>query len=153
MKWTEVGRVCNSCGAFKPWGSFSDKKAKRYRNREDAKIHQVKQPTCKGCAAQSTKEWNEKNKATAKHRYLLRQYGMTEEEYNFRIISQDNKCILCDKEFNHDTWCGDSPVVDHCHTHGHVRGVLCNECNRGLGYFRDSPKALLKAAEYLTGNI
>lgn len=153
MKWTEVGRICASCETFKPWDSFSDKRAKRYKDRKDVKTHQIKQPTCKECAAQSTKEWNEKNKATAKHRYLLRQYGMTEEEYNFRIIAQENKCILCEKEFNHSTWCGDSPVVDHCHTHGHVRGILCNECNRGLGYFKDSPKALIKAAEYLTGEL
>jgi hypothetical protein len=39
--------------------------------------------------------------------------------------------------------------VDHCHTGGHVRGIICNECNRGLGYFRDSPNALRNAASYL----
>lgn len=40
-------------------------------------------------------------------------------------------------------------TVDHCHTTGQVRGVLCENCNKGLGLFKDSPERLLSAARYL----
>lgn len=40
-------------------------------------------------------------------------------------------------------------ALDHCHTHGHVRGLLCSSCNRALGLFQDSSTILRKAADYL----
>lgn len=47
--------------------------------------------------------------------------------------------------------CGSSENlhVDHCHTTGKIRDVLCRECNIGLGHFRDRPDLLLLAIEYL----
>ena len=40
-------------------------------------------------------------------------------------------------------------VVDHSHVGGHVRGLLCGHCNRGLGHFKDNPSVMLAAAEYI----
>jgi len=40
-------------------------------------------------------------------------------------------------------------AIDHCHITGIVRGLLCNECNRGIGLLRDSADLLRKAADYL----
>jgi hypothetical protein len=42
-------------------------------------------------------------------------------------------------------------VIDHCHSTGDVRGLLCHSCNVGLGFFRDNPKFLESAATYLGG--
>lgn len=39
--------------------------------------------------------------------------------------------------------------VDHCHLTGKIRGLLCDRCNRGLGYFKDNSKALLNASKYI----
>jgi hypothetical protein len=43
----------------------------------------------------------------------------------------------------------DTVAVDHCHTTGKIRGLLCNGCNKGLGLFLDSTKLLQNAKEYL----
>jgi hypothetical protein len=64
---------------------------------------------------------------------------------------QDNKCILCGSEGfligknNHN----EKLAVDHCHETGKVRRLLCHNCNRGLGLFKDNPELLRKAAEYV----
>lgn len=39
--------------------------------------------------------------------------------------------------------------LDHCHTSGVIRGVLCASCNKGLGHFRDDPALIRTAAHYL----
>jgi hypothetical protein len=43
-------------------------------------------------------------------------------------------------------------IVDHDHKIGKVRGLLCDQCNKGLGHFKDSKETLLKAIKYLGGN-
>lgn len=40
-------------------------------------------------------------------------------------------------------------VVDHCHSSGKVRGMLCQHCNRGLGHFRDNTKVMARAIKYI----
>lgn len=133
-------KQCAKCGLEKEITEYS---LKRPKNRKPGL-----QPRCKECAKQDTKDWNERNKASAKDRYLQRTYGITEQEYLSRLLIQNNSCLLCKREFSNE-WGATAPVVDHCHTHGHVRGILCNECNRGLGYFHDNKEALMNAAQYL----
>jgi hypothetical protein len=129
---------------MKPLSEYSHKRPK---NRQPGL-----QPRCKTCCAEDTKLWNIKNKETARERYLQRHYNISESEYLAMLLSQHNQCILCYKEFSDGPFGPDSPVVDHCHTQGHVRGILCNECNRGLGYFRDNKIALQNAVHYLENN-
>ena len=69
-------------------------------------------------------------------------YGLSLEEYAYMVDSQDNRCGICSIEM-------DPPCVDHCHAEGHVRGLLCHHCNKGIGFFRDDPDTLTKAATYL----
>ncbi len=81
--------------------------------------------------------------------YVLRKYGLTAEQYNAMLDSQNSKCPICGYKFGQKK--GDVHV-DHNHTTGQVRGLLCDKCNRGLGYFKDNSQVLLNAAAYLGGS-
>jgi hypothetical protein len=71
----------------------------------------------------------------------LRQYGLTEDDYNKMFDEQDGKCYLCDEPI--------ALVVDHCHQTNVVRKLLCNQCNLGLGCFKDNLVTLERAIAYL----
>jgi hypothetical protein len=69
--------------------------------------------------------------------------GMTKEEYDVLLEKQKGVCAICHQQ------CSRALAADHDHATGKIRGLLCNKCNRGLGYFRDSHALLIEAADYL----
>jgi hypothetical protein len=76
----------------------------------------------------------------------VRRYGITPEQYAKLFEEQDGKCRICHKpETGANKWLS----TDHDHATGMVRGLLCNQCNLGLGNFRDSQDLLARAIEYL----
>jgi len=81
-----------------------------------------------------------------------RDYGLEYEDYLAAKKAQGNQCLICSVEFNFQK-IEATPHVDHCHTNGHVRGILCRNCNIGLGLFLDDPNRLAKAIEYLHNDI
>jgi len=83
----------------------------------------------------------DREKGQAKDRYLKRTYGLTLSEYKEQCATQDNRCEICDIQC--------SLVVDHDHDTGEVRGLLCNNCNTGIGLLKDEPEVLKKAIEYI----
>lgn len=152
MKWNEFGRVCTVCNTFKPWDNFSWKRSKKYKN--SPTINQVKQPKCKECAILETSSWRgAQSEGRLKDLYYKRAYGITLADFNTMFISQNGKCKLCSRELSLVNNTPDRAVVDHCHSSGNIRGILCNECNRGLGYFRDNPEALANASLYIKGEL
>lgn len=86
-----------------------------------------------------------------KNSYYKRQYGITDADLAQMKKEQDHKCYLCGSEGfvignnNHS----EKLAVDHCHDTGKVRRLLCPNCNRALGLFKDNPDVLRKAANYL----
>lgn len=78
---------------------------------------------------------------------LWGKYKITAEGYDALLAKQGGVCAICgagEPGTSHGFW-----HVDHCHSAGHVRGLLCSTCDTGLGSFRDQPAVLRRAAEYL----
>lgn len=91
---------------------------------------------CESCAA-SRKEF--------KRTYDLRErYGLTPGDYDEIMKSQGGKCAICLSYLN------GRGSVDHCHNSKKVRGLLCSECNFGLGHSRDSPEVIRSAIAYIS---
>lgn len=95
------------------------------------------------------KEWLKNNRARVrkeqKKNYLRRKYQLTEEQYELKLASQDGACSICKRLPSE----GLALHVDHSHSTGAIRDLLCGSCNRGIGIFKDSPSLLRAAAEYL----
>jgi hypothetical protein len=72
-------------------------------------------------------------------------YGLSPEQYFFLWEKQGGKCKICGKTLPD----GEYLHIDHDKQTGEVRGLLCRECNLGLGNFKDNPENLIKAAEYI----
>jgi hypothetical protein len=115
---------------------------------------------CKECNNAKARAWTaanpEKARAQAQKRTMLRlnrpsrlrsKYNLSMEQYENLLAQQGGACAICgtsepgrDAQFF---------SVDHNHTSNQVRGLLCNNCNRALGLFRDDADLMQKAAEYL----
>lgn len=72
-------------------------------------------------------------------------YGITPDKYEEMFKKQNGVCAICENPPKEGKRLG----VDHCHDSGDVRGLLCDDCNTGLGKFRDDPDLLNAAREYL----
>lgn len=76
-----------------------------------------------------------------------RKYGITQSQFNTLLIEQAGKCRLCDIDIKqHSPWLDDRLVVDHDHVTGAVRSLLCQRCNRALGFIENRPTDWLKRA-------
>lgn len=76
---------------------------------------------------------------------LRRSYGLTRVEYEQMLEQQDGKCAICGAECS----TGRRLAVDHDHITGQIRGLLCSNCNLGIGKFHDSVELLKEAIRYL----
>ena len=120
----DQGVICDVCSEFKPIEQFK-------RNNKRHPFRTV----CSAC-----------DSAITHAKRIRKEFGISSDDYAKKFIEQDGKCEICDKP----TEPGDKRLsVDHDHVSGEVRGLLCNSCNLGLGYFKDSPNSLAKAISYL----
>ncbi|MCO5092095.1 endonuclease VII domain-containing protein [Bosea sp. (in: a-proteobacteria)] len=142
-------KTCGKCGFQKPLSEFW---TDRRRGKPKSK--------CKTCSTADTKHWRTSNpgyetrryqaaKAETRERHLKRKYGVSLADYDRLLASQGGACAICAapeaeqfKGVFH---------VDHCHSTGSVRGLLCRGCNHMLGAIKDDPKKLLIAVRYLVG--
>lgn len=117
---------CRSCGEDKPDGYFSPHS--RGLLRKD----------CKSCHATQT--------AAAR-------YGVTVGDIEALAEKQGHRCAVCDThkdDIPHASFKHNPLVIDHCHSTGKVRGLLCPTCNIMLGHAKDNVRLLSRAITYLS---
>lgn len=149
-------KFCIKCREYKTFDDFY----KRIANKDGMYSY------CKDCTIESQRDTPEKRKKIRENEirryyeygytkipkktynrdiYLKQMFGIDQVFYENLLKSQDNRCGICEvlitsnKEGN----------IDHCHTTGKIRGILCPSCNKGLGNFKDNDMLLLKAINYI----
>lgn len=103
-----------------------------------------RQHRCKEC--QRDYHSSPEGKRRQRNNHYLRNFGITLEEYELRLTAQNGVCAICQGEPGYR-----SLHVDHCHTTGKIRSLLCYNCNRGLGHFQHNPDLLIEAGAYMNG--
>lgn len=154
---TEPLRTCRECGlnAYSKGDldMFSKKKHCKYDRDTICKSCKSKQVYInamenKDRTLKKNREWHNSNKKILKSRKLKCKYGITLDEYNDILESQDYSCAICNtnhKEFSRML------AVDHCHTTGNIRGLLCSKCNTAIGLLNDDTDIMSNAILYLEG--
>jgi len=99
---------------------------------------------------QQSKEYWAKFPEKKKKSRIRGQYDMSMEDFEELMALQNGACAICGHSDMSDK--NIFPVVDHCHESGKVRGLLCMNCNQGLGKFKDSTSNLTAAMAYLIRN-
>jgi len=143
-------KQCTKCKEFKSLDLFAKDKYKQDGHRS----------ACKECnkvdhfrryhsdvegQKQRVQEYRENNvekvKASNRNTKLKRAYGITQEQFLEMSSKQDNKCACCGKDRK--------LVVDHCHTSGNIRELLCNPCNTALGLLNEDTTIIQNLSNYI----
>lgn len=109
---------------------------------------------CKVCM--NSRERQKKTSEQYRKYDLKSKFGITQKDYEEILESQNGVCSICgcEESVSHRYKEGSQNLsIDHCHKTGNIRGLLCSNCNQGLGRFKDKPKLLLKAIEYLNKSV
>ena len=97
--------------------------------------------------AEQNKAYRETRKHTRSAKLREKLYGLTEEAFSSMIIEQDFCCPVCERQLDPKGY--RTVHVDHDHESGKVRGILCSNCNVGIGHPREDPAIMLRAIAYL----
>ena len=157
-------KTCRDCGIAKPFSDFYASKGSRDGYRPECKAcnlatRQAKYRENPRPYIERTRKWQRENperveatmdrfkaagKRTVSNRksHLKRKYGLTLEAFDELLASQGGGCAICGKP--------DADNVDHDHTTGRVRGILCWDCNIAIGKFADDQDRLAAAMTYLS---
>jgi len=86
---------------------------------------------------------------TDRNSYLKKAHNVDLEFYNKLFQEQNGVCAICNKE---EVMKNKNLCIDHCHSTGNIRGLLCHSCNVGIGHFKDNLDVLKNAINYLKNN-
>lgn len=147
-------KICRTCKESKFVSYFSLDKTKKdgrttqckscyseYHNKNSLKINERRKSLHDRYRERSklkSKEWARNNPEKVKNKSLSK-YGLTLIEFNSLVEVQNGLCLICKCELV----IGRHTHVDHCHTTGKVRGILCQSCNTKLGWFEKNHHEIL----------
>lgn len=148
-------KTCTVCNENKPYSEY-------YKSSREKDGYGYRCKLCDNAARKKSRNRDKpvsenKTKLGYKRRWLFYKYGLDSGDYENMLVAQNYKCAICgtsnprgegvesDKELSFS--------VDHNHKTKKVRGLLCNLCNRALGFFQDDPSIVQKAAEYLNTHL
>lgn len=149
-------KICRKCGSDGPWlykrGCCDDcerqrardwHKNNREKSREIAKRYKSNNPD-KVAAYNASAA-----KAASQRKYDLRtRFGITPEQYDEMLEAVGGQCPVCGHRPTDDEH---RLAVDHNHTTGEIRGLLCKPCNLALGNLGDDPNRIRALARYIEG--
>jgi hypothetical protein len=159
-------KKCIKCNEWKSLDRFYRQSQMRDGYRNDCKACMAKAQKERylrdpGAAIRRTQEWRERNREryeawqkqyrethreqralTLREGHLRRKYGLGLSDYQFLCVAQASRCAICHVVT-------DSLHVDHDHTSGLVRGLLCGNCNKAIGLFHEDPERFHAAERYL----
>ncbi|MEV4344682.1 endonuclease VII domain-containing protein [Actinoplanes sp. NPDC049596] len=129
----EGSKWCPDCEVVKPLAEFARTKASKNG------YHTY----CRPCHNARGRETKQRLYGGTREYHLRHRYGITDADVKEMLAEQGGVCAICGAP--------DPQHVDHDHRTGWVRGILCFNCNGGLGQFRDNPVFLAEAITYLKG--
>lgn len=106
------------------------------------KGHFERSVTTNNCVECSNAQ-NRKRKESLRWARIKKEYGIGKSEVEAMLHSQKFQCAICNDDIS------SAYHIDHCHSKGHVRGLLCSRCNQAIGLFRESLTFMERAAIYL----
>lgn len=127
-------KYCYGCGWDKPLNAFSHVAV-------DLHNAGIRITYCKKCWRKYQYEWGKRNKATSAEKVRASFHSISVEYMRDILDSHGPLCDICGQEAK--------LVIDHDHITGAIRGLLCNHCNSGLGFFKDNTDSLFTAIKYL----
>lgn len=159
-------KICRICAVDKPLSAFRQRLTGTYRHEckdcqrqicrdnywKDPKKAQAlnNRPEVKAKAAVKRKQKQVETPHLAQEQFFKTRYGINFQTYHQLLVQQNQVCAICQQpEIRKRNGKTMALAVDHCHSTGKVRGLLCNSCNTGIGLLRDNPLNLTQAAYYL----
>lgn len=108
-------------------------------------------PYCKPCRKEFCQNSYYDNPIRQRHRAVKYKYGISFKELRLKAQNQNYKCTICTKDFKKEFEDYNHKFihVDHCHSSGKVRDLLCQDCNHLLGNAKDNTSILQNAINYL----
>lgn len=143
-------RVCNVCRV--------EKNLNLFQNSKNNKLG--KKRACAECSNSYTRNYyknvvkkTEDYQLKRSNKHYKRTYGITHEQYLKMCQDNNFQCYICkaSKKVSGNGTIGsyDVLVLDHCHETNKIRGILCTDCNFGLGFFKDNINNLVASHLYL----